>query len=67
MYSKTVYERLQHLETAFKILQQHSLLAKRSKCYFAQARTEYLGHFIYAKGVSTNPKKIKVMQEWPQP
>ena len=28
---------------------------------------EYLGHFIYAEGVATNPKKIVVVWEWPNP
>ena len=60
-------DHLQHLESTFDILQQHSLLAKRSKCYFAQAKVEYLGHFISAEGVSTDPSKIEAVQKWPQP
>lgn len=28
---------------------------------------EYLGHCISAEGVSTNPKKIEVVQSWPEP
>ena len=43
------------------------MLAKRSKCYFAQERIEYLGHFISAEGVSTDPEKIMAIQKWPQP
>lgn len=50
-----------------KLLQSHSLFAKRSKCSFACRRIEYLGHFIDKDGVSTNPKKIDAMQGWPIP
>ena len=28
---------------------------------------EYLGHVISAKGVSTNPKKIEAIVNWPRP
>ena len=42
----------------------NTLLAKRRKCYVAQTLVEYLGHFISAQGVSTNPKKIEAVQRW---
>lgn len=45
----------------------NNLYAKKSKCEFSTTRVEYLGHFIEAKGISTDPNKIKAVQEWPQP
>ncbi|XP_075076469.1 uncharacterized protein LOC142163115 [Nicotiana tabacum] len=36
-----------------------------SKIYLRVAKVEYLGHFISAVGVSTDPKKILVVQQWP--
>ncbi|XP_070005478.1 uncharacterized protein [Nicotiana sylvestris] len=38
-----------------------------SKIYLRVAKVEYLGHFISAVGVSTDPKKILVVQQWPVP
>jgi len=37
------------------------------KCFFGSQEIEYLGHLITAAGVSTNPKKIAAMKEWPSP
>ncbi|XP_070029666.1 uncharacterized mitochondrial protein AtMg00860-like [Nicotiana sylvestris] len=45
----------------------HSLLAKQSKCAFGVSRVEYLGYFISAEGVSTYPRKIEAVQQWPTP
>ena len=65
MYSRSLQDHLQHLESTFQVLQQNFLLAKKSKCYFAQERIEYLGHFISAEGVSTDPENIMAIQKWP--
>jgi len=37
-----------------------------SKCLFAK-KVEYLGHVISGEGVSTDPRKISAMTEWPRP
>ena len=67
IYSRNLKDHLQHLKNIFELLRKHSLLAKRSKCYFAQTTVEYLGHYISAKEVSMDPKKIEVVQQWPRP
>ncbi|XP_070032723.1 uncharacterized protein [Nicotiana tomentosiformis] len=46
---------------------QHQLYARKTKCQFAVASVEYLGHFISAEGVVTDPKKIQAVQQWPTP
>lgn len=48
-------------------MREHSLYAKESKCAFATSKVEYLGHYIEARGVSTDPNKIKAVKEWPIP
>ena len=57
IYNRTLQNHVQHLECVFKLLEKHSLLAKRSKCYFAQPRVEYLGHFISAEGGVYRPEE----------
>ena len=57
IYSKTLEDHVRHLKCTFQLLHQHSLLAKRSKCYFAQSSVEYLGHIISAQGVATDPQE----------
>ena len=58
---------MQHLKCTFELLRNHSLLAKRRKYDFACRYVEYLGHFISKDRVSTNPKKITTIQNWPTP
>lgn len=65
IYSSTFSEHMEHLRVVFELMRGNQLYAKRSKCAFATSHVEYLGHFIEAKGVSTDPNKVKAVQEWP--
>jgi len=38
-----------------------------SKCSFGISKVEYLSHSISGTGVQTDPKKIEVINQWPQP
>lgn len=67
IYSKNLADHVAHLQLVFEVMKANSLFAKMSKCSFAVDRVEYLGHFISAKGVSTDPAKIKAVVEWPVP
>lgn len=58
---------MEHLRITFGLLLQHQLYASQSKCVFAAITVEYLGHYISAKGVATDPKKILAVQKWPTP
>lgn len=67
IYSKSVEEHKHHLRQVFEVMRANKLYAKRSKCDFVTSRVEYLGHFIEAAGVSTDPSKIKAIVEWLTP
>ena len=60
-------DHLSHLYQVILTMRTHCLYAKKSKCYFAVDKVEYLGHFITKEGVSTDPSKIAVVQDWALP
>lgn len=67
VYSSSLPEHALHLSMVLEFLQQHKLFVKKSKCSFAQAQLEYLGHIVSAEGVATDPKKTAAMVAWPRP
>lgn len=67
VYSPSMETHVQHLTEVLQLLKANQLYVKESKCSFACASLEYLGHIISAAGVSTDPKKTEAMLRWPQP
>ena len=67
VYSKTKEEHLEHLEIALKLLREHEVYCKLSKCHFFQKEVEYLGHIISEEGIKVNPKKVSAVLDWESP
>lgn len=67
IYSSTANDHVSHLRSVLEVLRQNQLFAKMSKCTFAQVEIEYLGHIINGGGVATDPSKISIIHQWPQP
>lgn len=63
----TYAKHLLHLHIILQLLRHHQLYAKRSKCLFGAPQVDYLGHYISAKGVSTNLEKLCAIHDWPLP
>jgi hypothetical protein len=57
IYNKSLADHVTHLEQVLSALRTHQLYLKASKCSFAQASLEYLGHIISTQGVATDPSK----------
>ena len=51
----------------FKKFCDNQLFANLNKYTFRSQSVEYLGYYISMEGVSTDPKKIKVIKNWPGP
>ena len=67
VYSKTLAEHLQHLETIFSLLRKECLFANLKKCTFAVHELKFLGHIIGKDGIKVDPVKIEVIKKWPIP
>jgi hypothetical protein len=67
IYRKTWIDHLTHVDQVLRLLSQHQLFLKQSKCAFGASEVEYLGHLVGKDGVRVDPKKIEAMQDWPHP
>ena len=64
VYSDSLDHHFYHLTLVFDLMRQHQMFVKESKCAFVQSKVEYLGHFISACGVETDPRKIAAVARW---
>ena len=53
VFSKIIFEHLEHLTKVFQLLQQHELYANKKKCELWKQEVVYLGHVVSARGVAT--------------
>ena len=67
IFSRLVEEHLVHLEEVFRRLCQANVKLNPTKCSFVKQKVECLSHVVTPKGVSPNPHKVRVMQEFPTP
>ena len=67
VFSETVNEHIDRLEVIFQKLIKAGLTLKPKKCNFFRRQVPFLGHVVSAEGVSTDPEKIKAIQEWKVP
>jgi len=45
-------------------LREKQLYAKLSKCDFWMSEIQFLGHVIFAQGISVDPSKVEVVLQW---
>jgi hypothetical protein len=50
-----------------RLLSQHQLFLKQSKCAFGASEVEYLGHLVGKDDIRVDQKKIEAMQDWSHP
>ena len=66
-FSKTFEQHIQNLKEIFLRLEGANLKLSPKKCILMQKEVEFLGHIVSGDGVSTDPNKIKAIEEWPVP
>ena len=64
IFSQDAASHIERLEAVFKKLK---LKLKPSTCEFFKKRIKYLGHIVSEEGVSTDPKKVEAVLNWPVP
>ncbi|XP_028798740.1 uncharacterized protein LOC114754147 [Neltuma alba] len=67
IYSRSEEEHREHLHIALRILRDHQLYAKLSKCEFWLKEVKFLGHVVSAQGVAVDPNKVDVVLKWEVP
>ena len=55
------------MEEVFRRLRDANVKLNPKKCSFFKQRVEYLGHVVTPEGISPNPDKVRVVQEYPTP
>ena len=55
------------MEEVFRRLRDANVKLNPKKCSFFKQRVEYLGHVVTPEGISPNPDKVRVVQEFPTP
>ena len=67
IYSNNEEEHEEHLRLTLKLVREHKLYAKLSKCDFYKDKIHYLGHIISDEGISVDPEKIESIMNWKNP
>lgn len=67
VYSENDEENVEHVATVLRLLREHNLYVKLSKCGFFQTEIHYLGHVVSKEGIAVDSEKIKAIMEWVAP
>lgn len=67
VFASTLEEHRRRLEALLDRLEKSGLKIKPEKCKILPQKLELLGRVVTKDGISVDPKKIKVINEWPPP
>lgn len=67
IYSWSEGEHMDHFRVALQTLREESLFAKFDKCGFWLKEVAFLGHVVSNGRIKFDPKKMKMVRNWPQP
>ena len=67
VFLQTLEDHIRHIRTVLQKMRDAKLFAHLHKCSFFQEKVEYLGFDVLRDGVQPSPKKVRTVNEWPQP
>jgi len=67
VYSRTLEEHISHLRQVLSLLREHKLYAQERKCELFKTELKWIGHRVGSGSISTDPRKVEVINEWPAP
>ena len=67
VYSKNLYEHIDHLYCVLVVLRKEKLYANLKKCSFCMDKVMFLGYVVSVKGIEVDEEKVKAIKEWPTP
>ena len=67
VFANSLEEHRRRLELLLERLENAGIKIKPEKCKILPQRLELLGHIVTKDGISVDPRKIKVINEWPSP
>ena len=67
IYSESQDEHAEHLRVVLRILREHQVYGKLSKCEFWLDEVQFLGHVILSQEIAVDPAKIETVVKWERP
>ncbi|KAD2393475.1 hypothetical protein E3N88_40452 [Mikania micrantha] len=64
VYSPSMQQHLNHLQTALELLKQNHFYAKITKCCFGQSQVLFLGHIVSSAGVQVDQDKVRFVRNY---
>merc|ERR1711893_124538 len=67
VFSRGATQHVSRLEGVLDRIISAGLRLKPKKCHLFQTEVSYLGHVVSSEGISTDPQKIKAVEDWKNP
>ena len=66
IFSRSIEEHWDHLNTALEKLCRSKLYGRLHKCEFIKDKVDYLGFEVSTEGIHASPEKVKAVLDWPR-
>ena len=67
VYSKTLNDHVNHLQSVFELLRRDKFYVNTKKCTFVVSKVGFLGYVVTDKGIAMDEGKVKAILDWQVP